>query len=72
MGACVCESVSGEKEGVYVLQCVAVCCSVLQCVAVCCSVSGEMAGIRDVYVLQCVAVCCSVLQYVTRCCSALQ
>ena len=30
----------------YVLQCVAVCCSVLQCVAVCCSV------------LQCVAVCC--------------
>ena len=34
----------------YVLQCVAVCCSVLQCVAVCCSV------------LQCVAVCCSVSQ----------
>ena len=36
--------------GFYVLQCVAVCCSVLQCVAVCCSV------------LQCVAACCSVLQ----------
>ena len=33
----------------YVLQCVAVCCSVLQCVAVCCSV------------LQCVVLCCSVL-----------
>ena len=33
----------------FMLQCVAVCCSVLQCVAVCCSV------------LQCVAVCCSVL-----------
>ena len=33
----------------YVLQCVAVCCSVLQCVAVCCGV------------LQYVAVCCSEL-----------
>jgi len=32
----------------YVLQCVAVCCSVLQCVTVCCSV------------LQCVTACCSV------------
>ena len=36
----------------YILKCVAECCSVLQCVAVCCSV------------LQCVAVCCSVLQCV--------
>jgi len=44
----------------FVLQCVAVCCSVLQCVAVCCSV------------LQCVAVRCSVLQSVTVCCSVLQ
>jgi len=35
---------------IYLLQCVAVCCSVLQCVAVRCSV------------LQCVAVCRSVLQ----------
>jgi len=36
-----------KPVGYFVLQCVAVCCSVLQCVAVCCSV------------LQCVAVCCS-------------
>jgi len=35
------------KEVSWVLQCVAVCCSVLQCVAACCSV------------LQCAAVCCS-------------
>ena len=34
----------------FLLQCVAVCCSVLQCVVVCCTV------------LQCVAGCCSVLQ----------
>jgi len=39
----------------FVLQCVAVCCSVLRCVAVCCSV------------VQCVAVCCSALQCVTVC-----
>jgi len=39
-------------DGVCVLQCVAVCCSVLQCAAMCCSV------------LQCVAVCCRVLQSV--------
>jgi len=44
----------------YVLQCVAVCCSVLQCVAVCCSV------------LQCVAMCCSVLQCAAVCCNVLQ
>jgi len=37
-----------DLEMLFVLQCVAVCCSVLQCVAVCCRV------------LQCVAVCCSV------------
>jgi len=41
-----------------VLQCVAVCCSVLQCVAVCCSVCCS--------VLQCGAVCCSVLQCVAE------
>ena len=41
-----------SEEVWFLLQCVAVCCSVLQCVAVCCSV------------LQCVAVCCSVLQCV--------
>jgi len=41
----------------FVLQCVAVCCSVLQCGAVWCSV------------VQCVAVCCSVLQCVAVCCS---
>ena len=39
----------------YMLQCVAVCCSVLQCVAVCCIV-------LQCSVLQCVAVCCNVLQ----------
>jgi len=54
---CVCERKRGLQMAgtcctidAYVLQRVAVCCSVLQCVAVCCSV------------LQCVAVCCSVLQ----------
>ena len=45
---------------IYLMHCVAVCCSMLQCVAMCCSV------------LQCVAVCCSVLQCVVVCCSALQ
>jgi len=48
---------------IFVLQCVAVFCSVLQCVAVCCSVYCS--------VLQCVAVCiavwCSVLQCVAVC-----
>ena len=29
------------RHGFFVLQCVAVCCSVLQCVAVCCSMSIE-------------------------------
>jgi len=67
---CVAVSVSCRKEpdiledekNTFLLQCVAVCCSVLQCVAVCCSV------------LQCVAVCCSVLQCVAVfavCCSVL-
>jgi len=51
---CTCVAVYCIYEAVccsdsFVLQCVAVCCSVLQCVAVRCS------G------LQCVAVCCSVL-----------
>ena len=44
----------------YVLQCVAVCCSVLQRVAAYCSV------------LQGVAVCCSVLQRIAACYSVLQ
>ena len=44
----------------YVLQCVAVCCSVLRCVAVWCSV------------LRCVAVSCSMLHCVAVCCSVLQ
>jgi len=48
----------------YVLQCVAVCCSVLQCVAVCCSVLQCACS-----ELQCVAVC---LQCVAVRCSALQ
>jgi len=38
----------------YMLQCVAVCCSVLPCVAVCCRV------------LQCVAVCCSTYTYLLQ------
>jgi len=41
----------------FLVQCVAVCCSVLQCVAVCRSV------------LQCAAVCCSVLHCVAVYCS---
>jgi len=44
----------------YVLQCVAVCCSVLQCTALYCSV------------FYCVALCCSALQCVAVRCSALQ
>jgi len=44
----------------YVLQYVAVCCSVLQCVAVCCSVLQCGAGWCNV--MQCDAVCCSVVQ----------
>ena len=57
------------RSRMYVLQRVAVCCSVLQCVAVCCSVLEYVAGgdlvslledqITYVYsVLQCVAVYC--------------
>ena len=64
----------------WVLQCVAVCCSVLQCVAVCCSVLQCAAACCSVLhcvavccsVLQCIAVCCSVLQCVAECCSVLQ
>ena len=44
---------------IYVLQCVAMCCSV-QCAAVCCSV------------LQCDAVCCNAMQCVALCCSVSQ
>jgi len=59
---------------VYVMQCVAVCCSVLQCalqcVAVCCNVLQCVAVCCSV--LQCVAVCCSVRQCVAVCCSVLQ
>jgi len=63
----------------WMLQCVAVCCSVLQCVAVCCSVWSDSMGLfpkkiprlhrshsaTDVlqWVLQCVAVCCSMWQW---------
>jgi len=54
--SCISSCMTGKRY-MYVLQCVAVCCSVLQCVAVCCSV------------LQCVAVCCSVFRtlYVNMC-----
>ena len=55
---------------IYMLQRVAVCCSVLQCVAVCCSElqremhTSELSACVHIHMLQCVAVCCSVLQYV--------
>jgi len=45
----------------WLLQCVAVCCSVLQCVAVCCSACSVMQCVANV--LQCVAACCSVHAY---------
>ena len=58
----------------YVLQCVAVCCSVLQCVAVCCSVLplifvyGNL-GVRRMYLIYAhMDMCCSVLQCVAVCC----
>jgi len=78
---------SGRPAGfrLYVLQCIAACCSVLQCVAtwvsVNCSALHYAAGSQSVWspslnhvigVLQCVAVCCSVLQCVAVCCSVLQ
>jgi len=50
--ACVCTLEYFLNDEPYVLQCVAVCCSVLQCVAVCCSV------------LQCVAMCLHVEMFV--------
>jgi len=70
----------------YMLQCVAVCCSVLQsvavcrimwrCIAVCCSVLQLLyeTALRELYIymLQCVAVCCNALQCVAVGCSALQ
>ena len=74
--------------GVYVMQCVAVCCSVLQCVAFCFSrvhlkakilqcVLQCVAGVLQYVagVLRCVAntaVCCSGLHWVAVCCSGLQ
>jgi len=63
----------------YMLQCVAVCCSILQYVAVCFSMLQCVAVNGSV--LQCVAVCCSVLQCVAvykiashcaACCSVLR
>ena len=54
----------------YLLQCVAVCCSVLQYVAVCSSVQQSAAVCCSA--LQCAAVCCSVLQCVAVRCSVLQ
>ena len=55
----------------YVLQCVAVCCSVLQCVAVCCNcvcaeLGAELEAEHDKYQVR-VAVCCRVLQCVAVC-----
>jgi len=61
MNTCVYEKVRYRDiefvRGVFVVQCVAVCCSVLQCVAVVVYCS----------VLQCVAVFCRVLQCVAVC-----
>ena len=73
---------------VFVLQCVATCCSMPQCIALCCSVLHCVAvccspllphlpiWISSRYsccsVLQGVAGCCSVLQRVAACCSVLQ
>ena len=54
----------------FVLQCIAVYCSVLQCIAVCCFVLQCIAVYCSV--LQCIAVCCSVLQYIAVCCSVVQ
>jgi len=59
--------------GLYVLQCVALCCTLLQCVAVRVEYVGRtLRTYVYIYVLQCVAVCCSVLQCVAVCCSVLQ
>jgi len=69
----------GSFEESWVLQCVAVCCSVLQCITVCYSVLQWVAVCCSVW--QCVAVCCFahgsykeswVLQCVAVCCSVLQ
>jgi len=59
-----------SRPSIFVLQCVAVYCSVLQRIAVCCSVLQCAAVYCSV--LQCIAVCCSVLQCVAVWCSVLQ
>jgi len=56
-----------RESPMFVLQCVAVCCSVLQCVD-CHNFHHVFTGVPDL----CVAVCCSVLQCVAVCCSVLQ
>ena len=60
-----------QRKDIFVLQCVAVCCSVLQCVAVRCT-CAHFSRYPYVVVVQCVAVCCSVLQCAAVCCSVLQ
>jgi len=69
--------VSSSSFARYVLQCVAVCCSILQFVAAFCSVLQR--GAVCCNVVQCVATCCSVLQccsvfygWEIVCCSVLQ
>jgi len=82
---CVFSHPTHHPASAFMLQCVAVCCSVLQCGHVssaCCHVyiftphtpSYLMCvGVKVCCsVLQCVAVCCSVLQCVAVCCSVLQ
>ena len=58
----------------FLLQCVAVCCSVLQrkCVLEPHTMKGSLDISSIPCVLHCVAVCCSVLQCVAVCCSVLQ
>jgi len=62
------KGVAAHRDGVRVLQhvavCVEVCCSVLQRVTACCSVEDGAAYRDGVRVLQRVAACCSVLQCV--------
>ena len=51
-----CKLIDLPQVSIYLLQCVAVWCSVLQCVAVWCSV--VQCGAVSCTVVQCVAVCC--------------
>ena len=56
----------------FLLQCVAACCSALQCVAVRCSVLQSVASLSRALSLFSIAVCCSMLQRFVIYCSVLQ